>query len=749
MFFPHDGGQVRLPQSGEAWYLVEGVKDAAALHGLGLLACGMNTCRLAAKFARLFAGVDVVLVPDRDRAGEEGSQSTARVLRGAAKSVRIAVLPAELKDSGGEDVRDILRRTDGKKLLQQLIDDAQSWKPSGSVGSCADNRAEIEITPDEHVVNDQAILALAADLVIFQRGGTIVQILNDHSPRTLKGIKRPANAPRIVVIKEASLRERLTTVARFVKRKETEEGEETIHVHPPAFCISAVAARGHWPGVRHLEGVISSPILRANGTVLHTHGYDSETGLFYEPTGPAIDIIESPSIDDARAACTSLLEGVCDFPFVKDAHRAAWLAMLLTPLARHAFTGPSPLFLIDANIRASGKSLLADAASLIITGRTIARMSCPKEDDEMRKRITAIALGGDQMVLIDNIAGELGSASLDAALTGTIWKDRILGRSEIVEMPLVTTWAATGNNVVLLADTSRRVCHIRLESKLENPEDRYDFKHKNLLGWLHDERPRLLSAPLTILHAYCRAGRPGQNLKPWGSFEEWSDLVRQALVWIGMSDPGETREELARSSDREAAALRSVIECWPEIDPEATGLTASKLIERLEKSLDDIELFRGAILDLCPARGGKFPSPRSLGNKLRHLRGRVVSGKAIDSRDQHGTAVWYVANVVQPDADRCQHDVTNGCSGGPGGSSSNCTPTPVANFALREHSSAEPPAQPEQLATTVNTGPTNATSHLCGPSDWVERRGPDGQVRTFCRVCDRFIGNRPTNSKSA
>lgn len=737
LFLPHADGQVRLPQPGEAWYLVEGVKDAAALHGLGFLACGMNTCRLATKFARLFAGANIILVPDRDRAGEEGSQFTARVLRGVAKSVRIAVLPSELKDSGGEDVRDILRRTDGKKLLQQSIDDAQPWEPATTAASGVDNRVEIDVTPDEHVVNDQAVLALSGDNVLFQRGGAIVQIQNDHSPRTLKGIKRPANAPRIVAIKEASLRERLTTVARFVKRKETDEGEVTIHVHPPAFCISAVAARGHWPGMRHLEGVISSPILRANGTVLHTPGYDSETGLFYEPTGAAIDVLEAPSIDDARAACSSLLEVVCDFPFVKDAHRAAWLAMVLTPLARHAFTGPSPLFLIDANIRASGKSLLADAASLIVTGRTIARMSCPKEDDEMRKRITAIALGGDQMVLIDNIAGELGSASLDAALTGTIWKDRILGRSEIVEMPLVTTWAATGNNVVLLADTSRRVCHIRLESKLESPEHRYDFKHINLLGWVRDERPRLLSAALTILHAYCRAGRPGQNLKPWGSFEEWSDVVRQALVWIGMPDSGETREELARSSDREAAALRSVIECWTEINPEGMGLTAAKMIERLEKSPDEFDLFRGAILDLCPARGGRFPSPRSLGNKLRHLRGRVVGGKAIDSRDQHGTALWYVADVARPD--------DGSCSGGSGWSSPHFD---SPNAGSGPGSNAEPPARPEQPVTPVDTQHANTSSHNCSPSDWVQHPGDDGQIRVFCGVCGRFIGYPPPSRKS-
>lgn len=129
LFFPHADGKVRLPQPGEVWHLVEGPKDAAALHGLGLLACGMNTCRLAAKFTRLFASTEVVLIPDRDRAGEEGSEFSARVLRGIAKAVRIAVLPSEFKESGGEDVRDVLHRAGGREQVLQAIADAR--QPDG------------------------------------------------------------------------------------------------------------------------------------------------------------------------------------------------------------------------------------------------------------------------------------------------------------------------------------------------------------------------------------------------------------------------------------------------------------------------------------------------------------------------------------------------------------------------------------------------------------------------------------------
>ncbi|MCX7429185.1 MAG: hypothetical protein NTW96_26605 [Planctomycetia bacterium] len=174
LFFPHENSKVRLPQPGETWHLVEGCKDAAALHGLGLLACGLNTCRLAAKFARLFQGVEIVLVPDRDAAGEEGAQHSARVLRGVAPSVRVAVLPAEFKESGGEDIRDVLRRPDGRELVLQAIADAQPLQ-QGSASSLAgeegDVSAEIEMPEgDPLVLTISPCFGKPQRLVVAKRG---------------------------------------------------------------------------------------------------------------------------------------------------------------------------------------------------------------------------------------------------------------------------------------------------------------------------------------------------------------------------------------------------------------------------------------------------------------------------------------------------------------------------------------------------------------------------------------------------
>lgn len=120
----------QTPKSGETWHGVEGVKDASALHSLGLNSFGLPGSAMNGRFGRLLHGVDVVLIPDRDRAGVDGAEKTSAVLFGVARSIRVAVLPAAFKESKGADVRDVLNMKDGESLLRQAIEDAQPVGPS-------------------------------------------------------------------------------------------------------------------------------------------------------------------------------------------------------------------------------------------------------------------------------------------------------------------------------------------------------------------------------------------------------------------------------------------------------------------------------------------------------------------------------------------------------------------------------------------------------------------------------------------
>src|SRR5262249_8600309 len=158
----------------------------------------------------------------------------------------------------------------------------------------------------------------------------------------------------------------------------------------------------------------------------------------------------------------------------------------------------------------------------IVTGERFAIATYTEDDDELRKRITGLVLSGERMVLFDNLVGKFGGAVLDAVLTGTTWTDRLLGFNRIVQAPLYLCMYATGNNVLIAGDTSRRTCHLRLESPEERPEERSGFQHPNLLAWVGENRSRLLAAALTVLRGYFAAGCPDQQLPAWGSFEGWS-----------------------------------------------------------------------------------------------------------------------------------------------------------------------------------------------------------------------------------
>ncbi len=117
----------RMPQQGETWFLVEGVKDASKLHSMEFLAAGMPTSQLASQLATAFRGVNVVSVPDLDDAATNGLTKTAANLRGVAASYLVVRLPMEYRATKGPDVRDAVLQI-GEQATRAFIDDQQNWQ---------------------------------------------------------------------------------------------------------------------------------------------------------------------------------------------------------------------------------------------------------------------------------------------------------------------------------------------------------------------------------------------------------------------------------------------------------------------------------------------------------------------------------------------------------------------------------------------------------------------------------------------
>jgi hypothetical protein len=690
LFLPSDAGKARLPATGETWLVFEGPKDPCAAHALGYLAVGLNTCRMAQRFVKLFRGVHVVLVPDRDSGGVSGAEDAARKLYGVAASVRIAALPAEVKEKSGADFRDVLAKENGESLVREAIEQAAEWQLPDSEG--VDNRPRIHNHQREHQVADEAIKALASLPRLYQRGGNLVSVVQD--PKPPEGIIRPQGALYLAPVDEPGMCDRLSQAAQFYVVKETDEGPEEVDILPPLRIAKIVRSRQHWPGVPAVEGIIHGPAFLADGSVLTTSGYDHQTGLYLAGNAEFPTIHESPTLADARRARDELLEIVCDFPFATAAHQAAWFALMLTPAARFAFDGPTPLGAFDSNVRGSGKSKLADSIGMVHLGTELPRTAAPANDEEFRKRITAVLLGGELLMLIDNVAGMIGWPSFDALLTGTSWTDRHLGLSKMTgRLAATTQWLASGNNLVFSADTSRRSLVSRLESKEENPEERSGFRHPNLLEWVRRERARLSVAAVTILRAYHVAGRPRMGVREWGSFEGWSNLVRNAVVWVGMDDPGATRQEVRDQSDREAGLLRQLLAAWESADPAGFGLTVQ---EAIGKAAEGNQLLQGVFAELSTP--GKPPSSRSIGMKLHHVKGRVAAGRWFERHPGPGHSVlWKVATATE-DGDSVHG--TNGTEG----TNPNPSYAPARTSAhARTHASETEPLETSPLTTASPT----------------------------------------------
>jgi hypothetical protein len=494
------------------------------------------------------------------------------------------------------------------------------------------------VTVDEHTerIVGEVLSVFARRVCVFQAGGKLFEIQIDKG-HDMKFLACEPNMPRLLMVGGVRARMLAGRECQFSQEKNTKEGPTTTPCLPPEWLGGAIVTRPSFDDVPVLAALACAPTLRRDGALIWERGYDASTGI-YLASDLKVSVPENPTQDEAKAAMAKLLDLVSDFDFVNPAGKSVWVAGVLSIAARHTFNGPVPIIIVDASKRGSGKTTLVDVASIIATGVKTSRMFYTDDDVEMDKRITSLALAGEQTVLIDNIVGKLASPPLDAALTSDSYKGRVLGKSEMTPaMPMKIVWFATGNGLVIGADTARRAILARLEPTVDRPEERTGpkpgetWKYPDLLGYVTENRTELLSYALTVVKAYIQAGRPNMGLTPMGSFVAWSDTIRQAIVWAGAADPCETIKD-ARAADLDDHALRTMVECWPVADE--VVVTTAALIRMAEMPMEGStnEMWRNALLDWLPAKGGaQLPTARDLGYALRSIKGSIVEKYKIEA----------------------------------------------------------------------------------------------------------------------
>ena len=401
--------------------------------------------------------------------------------------------------------------------------------------------------------------------------------------------------------------------------------------------------------LRPLVDLVGAPFLTESFEVVDTPGYDPASKLLVTfEAGVFERVEESPDRDDVAAAVESLLELLHEFPFKTPAMQAAYLAALASPGVRHALPRANvPFFLVTANQKNSGKTTLCDIAGWIWTGRKFPPIQSVKKrdkgetNDELRKQLTSHLIQKRTAVVIENVESgtDIQASILDSA--GTMqadYEDRILNTNRMANGRLPFIYI-TGNNIRAVADTDRRVLPVELDLRCRYDARRFE---RNIEKHVRENRARYVHDLLTILRGYVVAGRPLRGARAFDSYQEWVELVADAIGWAFGVHPLDARTEFAQSADEEQSALGRLIRAMQALDPHGNGLRAEMIVAAGKADANIME----AILDYCEVDHVDKLRTKGFTGKLKRDKGVVVNGVRVNHRQgAHGFKLWYVEEV--------------------------------------------------------------------------------------------------------
>lgn len=493
------------------------------------------------------------------------------------------------------------------------------------------------------VCDEAERLLIKVGAAIYQRGGILVRIVHEASDQA--GLMRDTSAPRIVPFDDLALCDVITRHLQIWRRNR--KTQELVRVDCPRVVAQTLLARKEW-AFRYLEAVVEHPVVLESGDVL----WESE---YHAPTGLLLDIplftFQAPYdwVDKAYAlkhleGLRGLLDG---FAFVDDLDLSVALAFLLTPFVR-PWLPTAPAFAFDAHAAGSGKSTLVRTGSVMSTGREPAFLTFSDDPAELRKVLFAALLEGDQQIAIDNIDIPVKGAELAVILTSAVYRGRVLGQSVNASVPTKAVLSMNGNNLQIVGDLTRRVLVCRIDPECERPAERvFDF---DPIEEVRQLRSDFVLDAVSIMQAYVASGET-VDVRPFGSFEVWSRMVREPLIWLGLPDPVESIRVL-EAADPEREQLRAMLSALHL----AFGHREFKAVEAIHASQArrQAELGSGpapteeqreglaeALQAVCE-RNGEL-NIKALGRWLLRMHGRIEGGmRFVRSREARGGAMWRV-----------------------------------------------------------------------------------------------------------
>ncbi|MCU1685794.1 MAG: hypothetical protein JWQ81_6533 [Amycolatopsis sp.] len=409
-------------------------------------------------------------------------------------------------------------------------------------------------------------------------------------------------------------------------------GVEDEEISPAGPELTAVLSRRTWPGLPVLRRIISTPVLRPDGTLLQTPGYDESTGFYLADTGHLEQIPDRPTPEQVEQARGFLLGTFLrDFPWRSAADRANYLALLVTPLIRPFTRSLSPFGMIEASMPGSGKTILAGCVGLLVGQRVL---TWTDSEDELRKSITTVLADSVGVVVFDNLAeGEVvNSAVLARLVTERTWSDRRLGTNSAATFANDRLWLATGNNLRTGGDMASRAVWVRLDPDCPRPEARTGFTIPNLDSWILDpaNRATVLRHVLILVLDWTANGAPmAKGVPQMRQFTRWAQYLGGFLAHHGVDGFLDNADD-GRALDDDAGEWRQFLLKWHALHG-GNPMSAQQIRASAEVEFGVTDPWAGSF---PTTNAGKLIPSKSLGRRLTgqidRWRGDVVLRSAMD-----------------------------------------------------------------------------------------------------------------------
>jgi hypothetical protein len=396
-----------------------------------------------------------------------------------------------------------------------------------------------------------------------------------------------------------------------------------------------------------LKAITLLPFATPSGRVVSALGYDKETQIYADFDFEAFPPIpENPTLDEIKAAVAIVWKPWAGYKFASEDDRAAMFAAIITTIVRPSL-GICPGFFFDAPVQGSGKTKCAGALGALVKGRRAGVVPFAAGEglqDELRKKLVAMAADGETFMLLDNVTGVFRSTALAAVITEGVLNERLLGGNRWFKGDIRMLITATGNNASLDHDLGRRLVKIRIDPKTATPQARsFDFDPVDLALTM---RLAIASSVLTLVNAYWSAGAP-KLAKGNCGFAEWNDLVRNLVVWI--SQCGFADDSIGALGDPAKSIIEDATTSDPEHEAHVMMLDALKAAfgDQMFVAKDAFALyerggdFRDAIAAVMPRRNDL--TCVSLGRVFLNRRDRIAGGLVLHrvGADKYG-AIWSV-----------------------------------------------------------------------------------------------------------